>query len=70
VDFRRGVSVLNSVWVVGDNTVFKNQVPPSLEYYVRLAEGLNAIREIYGITVYHDDYRRCGNHPTSDLARI
>jgi len=67
---KHGVSVVNSVWMVGDNTVFKNQVPPSLDYYVRLAEGLNDIRDAYGITVYHDDYRRCGNHPPSDLARI
>lgn len=67
---KHGVSVINCVWNVGENTIFKNQVPPSLDYYVQLAKGLNDIREANGIDVYFDDYRRCGNHPGSDLARI
>jgi hypothetical protein len=67
---RHGVSTINSTWNIGENTVFKNQVPPSLDYYVSLAKGIEAIRSKHGITIYHDDYRRCGNHPSSDLARI
>lgn len=67
---KHGVSTVNTVWTVGSNTMFAKQVPPSLEYYVRLAKGLNDIREAYDIPVYFDDYRRCGNHPGSDLARI
>lgn len=67
---KHGVSVINCVWSVGDNTIFRNQVPPSLDYYVQLAKGLNDIREAHNIDVYFDDYRRCGNHPGSDLARI
>jgi len=66
---RHGVSTINSTWSVGENTVFKSQVPPSLEYYVRLAKGIEDIRSAHGIPIYHDDYRRCGNHPSSDLAR-
>ncbi|WP_024834432.1 radical SAM protein [Ruminiclostridium josui] len=67
---KHGVSVINSVWHVSPGTYFHNQIPPSLEYYVQLSKGLNDIREAYGIDVYFDDYRRCGNHPSSDLARI
>ena len=67
---KHGVSVINCVWNVGENTIFKNQVPASLDYYVALAKGLNDIREAHGIDVYFDDYRRCGNHPNTDLARI
>lgn len=66
---KHGVSITNSVWMAGKNTPFKNQTPPSLDYYVSLAEGFNDIREAYGITNYFDDYRRCGNHPSNDLAR-
>lgn len=67
---KHGVSVINSVWNVSPQTIFKDQVPASLDYYVKLSKGLNNIREAYGIDVYFDDYRRCGNHPSSDLARI
>jgi hypothetical protein len=67
---QHGVSVINCVWNVGPNTIFKNQVPASLDYYIALSKGLNEIREAHGIDVYFDDYRRCGNHPNTDLARI
>lgn len=67
---KHGVSVINCVWNVGQNTIFKDQIPASLDYYVQLAKGLNEIREANGIDVYFDDYRRCGNHPGTDLARI
>ncbi len=67
---KHGVSTINTVWHIGENTIFKNQIPPTLDYYVQLAKGLNDIREAYDIDVYLDDYRRCGNHPGTDLARI
>ncbi len=67
---KHGVSVVNCIWNVGEKTMFNGQVPASLEYYIALAKGLNDIREAHGIDVYFDDYRRCGNHPGSDLARI
>lgn len=67
---KHGVSVVNCVWNVGERTMFHDQIPASLDYYVRLAKELNQIREAYGIDVYFDDYRRCGNHPGSTLARI
>lgn len=65
-----GVSVIHTVWVPRPGSYFADQTPPSLEYYVRLADGLQALRRKYGLRVDFDDYRRCGNHPDTDLARL
>lgn len=64
-----GVSVVNCVWNTLPGSVFQKQEVPSLEYYVRLAKGLQGLREQYGLNIDMDNYRRCGNHPDSDLAR-
>ena len=32
--------------------------------------GLRNLRVRYRLSVDFDDYRRCGNHPDSDLARL
>jgi hypothetical protein len=50
--------------------VFFKQKVPSLEYYVRLSQGLDQIRRNHGLNVDMDNYRLCGNHPDSDLSRI
>lgn len=65
-----GVSFAEGIWTADPNSVFRKQRTPSLEYYVRLAIGLASIRRRYKLPVYTDDYRRCGNHPNTDLARI
>lgn len=65
-----GVSFAEGIWTTDPKSVFKRQKTPSLEYYVKLALGLANIRTKYGLNVYTDDYRRCGNHPNTDLARI
>lgn len=65
-----GVSFSECVWNTLPGSYFYKQITPSLEYYVRLAIGLADVRKKYGIDVYTDDYRRCGNHPNTDLARI
>ncbi|MDR3230475.1 MAG: hypothetical protein LBT65_03475 [Synergistaceae bacterium] len=65
-----GISVVSCVWRVLRGSVFFRQTVPSLEYYVRLSFGLDRIRRKYGISVDMDNYRRCGNHPDTDLARI
>ncbi|MFL0195258.1 hypothetical protein ACJDU8_06710 [Clostridium sp. WILCCON 0269] len=65
-----GVSVVYIVWVPRPLSFFGDQKNASLEYYVRLAKGLNDIRTKYGLTIDFDDYRRCGNHPNSDLQRV
>ena len=51
-------------------SAFKDQKAPSLDYFIRLAQGLQDIRASHGLKVDFDDYRRCGNHPNSDLARL
>jgi hypothetical protein len=58
------------VWVPRPGSVFRDQKNPSLEYYVRLARGLHDLRVRYGLRADFDDYRRCGNHPDSDLSRL
>lgn len=65
----KGVSVVYIVWVPRPLSFFKDQQNASLEYYVNLAIGLYNLNSKYGLTIDFDDYRRCGNHPNSDLLR-
>ncbi|MFT8890137.1 MAG: radical SAM protein [Ethanoligenens sp.] len=65
-----GVFAVACVWVPYPGSPFEKQQSPSLEYYVRLAEGLDRIRRQYNLPVDMDDYRRCGNHPDTDLSRV
>jgi hypothetical protein len=67
---KHGVSAVQCVWTVAEGSVFFNQKTPSLEYYVRLSDGLDQLRRKYGISADMDNYRRCGNHPDTDLSRI
>lgn len=66
----RGVTTVSIVWVPRPGSDFHDQVAPSLDYYIRLCQGLQDLRVEYGLSVDFDDYRRCGNHPDSDLARL
>jgi hypothetical protein len=66
----QGVWVVSCVWRILTGSVFFRQKPPSLEYYVKLAKGLDSLRRKYGFSADQDNYRRCGNHPDTDLARI
>jgi hypothetical protein len=65
-----GVSTVNIIWNPRPGSYFEHEENASLEYYVRLAWGLQSIRQKYGLNIDFDDYRRCGNHPDSDLARV
>ncbi len=65
---KHGVSIAYIVWGVGG--IFKDQIPPSLDYYIALAKGLDDINRKYDLHAYFDDYRRCGNHPNTDIQRI
>ncbi|WP_444659552.1 radical SAM protein [Caproiciproducens sp. R2] len=65
-----GVGVVGCVWKVHPGSIFRKQTSPSLEYYVRLARGLDQIRRKYNLSIDMDNYRRCGNHPDTDLSRI
>lgn len=66
----QGVSTVFTVWVPRPGSYLRGQKNASLEYYIRLATGLHELRKKYNLPVDHDDYRRCGNHPDSDLARL
>lgn len=65
-----GVSVVHCVWVPIPGSAFAGQRAPSLDYYVRLAAGLQALRVKYDLSVDMDNYRKCGNHPDTDLDRV
>ena len=67
---KNGVSVVSCIWRIAGGSVFADQSPPSLEYYVRLIYELDKMKRKYGFNSGMDDYRRCGNHPDTDLARI
>lgn len=66
----RGVTTVYIVWVPRPQSAFAGQKAPSLDYFIRLARGLQDLRIKHGLSVDFDDYRRCGNHPDTDLARI
>jgi hypothetical protein len=65
-----GVTTWGTVWKVLPGAEFRDQQGPSLEYCVRLAEGLYQLRVKYDLKVDFNDYRRCGNHPDADLSRL
>ncbi len=67
---RQGVTTVYIVWVPRPGSPFHEQRNASLEYYVRLAKGLHGLRVKYGLSADFDDYRRCGNHPDTDLSRL
>lgn len=66
----RGVTTVYIVWVPRPGSAFRDERNASLEYYVQLAQGLHHLRVKYRLGVDFDDYRRCGNHPDSDLSRL
>lgn len=66
----QGVSTVFVVWIPRPDSYFHDQKNASLEYYVRMAIGLNDLRIKYNLGINFDDYRRCGNHPDGDLSRI
>ena len=65
-----GVGVAITVWQPSPVSILKNAKNPSLEYYVRVTKEYERLRRKYGLSVDYDDYRRCGNHPNTDLARL
>lgn len=66
----RGVSTVYIVWVPRPGSALRGQQAPSLDYFIRLAQGLQDLRSKYDLRIDFDDYRRCGNHPDTDLARL
>ena len=67
---KHGVTVATSTWYPGEGSVFHKQKTPSLEFHVRLAQGIAELARQYGLNADLDNYRRCGNHAVTDLLRI
>lgn len=66
----QGVSTVYIVWSPRPGTPLGDQKNASLDYYIRLAKGLHALRIKYRLPIAFDDYRHCGNHPDTDLSRL
>ncbi len=67
---RQGVSTVFIVWSPRPDTPLGGYKNASLDYYIRLARGLHALRVKYRLPIDHDSYRNCGNHPDTDLSRL
>lgn len=65
-----GVSVAATIWQPSDISILRNAKNPSLDYCVRIFREFERLRLKYDLAVDFDDYRRCGNHPNTDLARL
>jgi hypothetical protein len=65
-----GVGVAETVWQPSPISMLRKAKNPSLEYYIRVAREYDRLSRKYGLTAEFDDYRRCGNHPNTDLARV
>lgn len=68
--YAHGVGLAGGVWVASDVSIFRNQITPSLTYFTGLFLGLDALMRKYHFNPYMDDYRRCGSHNNTDLARM
>ena len=66
---KHGVDVVSGVWRISDHSIFRGQKQASANYYLSIAEGLLDLRIRYGVLSDIDTYRRCGNHPDTDLQR-
>lgn len=66
----QGVSTVFIVWSPRPHTQLGAYKNASLDYYIRLARGLHALRVKYRLPIDHDSYRNCGNHPDSDMSRL
>ncbi len=66
----QGVSTVFIVWSPRPASALGDQRNASLDYYIRLAKGLHALRVEHRLPIDFDDYRHCGNHPDSDLSRL
>lgn len=67
---KNGVIFLGTIWRPHKKTKLGYQPMASLDYYVRLTEGLYNIRKEYNLLNTNDNYKHCGNHPDSDQERL
>ncbi len=69
---RHGVTTSANILRLAQGSLFyaQKQKHPSLEYVIRLTKGLHDIRRQYHLGVDCNDFKRCGIHPDTDLARL
>jgi len=67
---QHGVGIAQTVFRPTLGSFFKDKKAAPLDYLVSYAEGLDTLQRKYKLEAYFDDYRTCGNHPNTDLARI
>ena len=67
---KHGINVVSCVWRIAEGSYFRNQMLPTLDYYVAVSKGLLDLSRKYGLCNEMDDFRRCGNHPDSDMRRM
>jgi hypothetical protein len=67
---RRDVGIAQTIFRVAPKSYLHHQKSASLDYLIAFADGLDRLQRKYGLEAYFDDYRTCGNHPNTDLARI
>jgi hypothetical protein len=68
---RHGVGVCQTVYNnMAPGSMLYRQKNQPLEYNIAFAEGLDKLSRKHNIDFTFDDYRTCGNHPNTDLARI
>ncbi|HWQ78451.1 MAG TPA: radical SAM protein [Anaerovoracaceae bacterium] len=67
---QHGVGIAQTIYRVVPGSYFHKQKAASLDYLTAFAKGLDTIQRKYRLEAYFDDYRTCGNHPNTDLARI
>lgn len=65
-----GVIFHSTIWRPHRSSRLGVQPMPSLDYYLRLTQGLHEIRKSYGLHTTNDSYKRCGNHPDGDQERL
>lgn len=65
-----GVSIAITVWQPSPISILSKGKNPSLEYFARITKEYERLRRKYNLAVDFDDYRRCGNHCNTDLARV
>lgn len=65
-----GVGLKHDVWNVVPNSIFKEQLTPSLDYYVQITKGFYELNLKYGINTEMDDYRKCSMHANINHDRI
>jgi hypothetical protein len=67
---RHGVSVSQQIYHVEPGSVFQRQKTATLDYLTAFTRGVDKISRSYGLECFCDDYRTCGNHPNTDMARL